>query len=238
MESVPVRCPDCRREHAYRAQSYPCPCGAPTAPPLLSGARVAPITHRTWEDDWVAVRCRACGRLDHWPQPELYCPCGAVLRIPVRPAPAPVPSRTADPDRPAARDTRPAFRPEPVRTAHDAVENAARYLRWLGYHDAARPPGHSPARIDLQATGLIARVDTGGLPTTPRAVECLWLNALSASVTSAFFSLPGYARDAWTRADGLGVPLFAMDRTGLPRPANGPARELPGPGHRDRPAPG
>ncbi|MEU3653876.1 hypothetical protein AB0E67_13785 [Streptomyces sp. NPDC032161] len=231
MESVPVRCPACRREHAYRTQCYPCPCGAPTAPQPLPGAPAVPVTHRTWDDDWVAVRCRTCGRLDHWPQPELHCPCGTVSRIPVRPAPPrPGPAAGAGPGRAAAPDPRPAFRPGPARTAHDAVANAARYLRWLGHHDVARPSGPSPERIDLRATGLIARVDTSSRPTTLRSVECLWLNALSASVTNVFFSLGGYARDAATRADGLGVPLFVMDRTGTPRPVNGPAEELIDPG--------
>lgn len=89
VESVPVRCPACRRDHAYSPPAYPCPCGTPTAPPLLPGAQVVPITHRTWNDDWVTVRCPACGRRDQWPQPELCCPCGTVLRVPVRPVAAP-----------------------------------------------------------------------------------------------------------------------------------------------------
>ncbi len=41
------------------------------------------VTHRVWDEDWVAVRCAACGRLDEWPYPELGCPCGTLLRIPV-----------------------------------------------------------------------------------------------------------------------------------------------------------
>ncbi|MGW2591694.1 hypothetical protein ACWCXC_15720 [Streptomyces sp. NPDC001515] len=87
--AVPVRCPACRRDHAYVPPAYTCPCGAPAVPPLLRGAPAAPVTHRTWTDDWVTVRCHACGRHDQWPQPELCCPCGAVLRLPVRPMSAP-----------------------------------------------------------------------------------------------------------------------------------------------------
>ena len=83
-ESVPVRCPDCRREHLYAALSYPCVCGAPVVPPLDRLANPAPVTHRTWDEDWVTVRCGTCGREDQWPQPELGCECGTVLRIPVR----------------------------------------------------------------------------------------------------------------------------------------------------------
>lgn len=83
-ESVPVRCPACRREHLFAAPSYPCVCGAPVTPPLDRLADPAPVTHRTWDEDWVTVPCDTCGRADQWPHPELGCPCGATLRIPVR----------------------------------------------------------------------------------------------------------------------------------------------------------
>ncbi|MGW1846962.1 hypothetical protein [Streptomyces sp. NPDC001966] len=217
MESVPVRCPACRRDHAYSPPAYPCPCGAPTAPPLLPGARAVPITHRTWNDDWVTVRCPACGRRDQWPQPELCCPCGTVLRVPVRPVAAPG-------DGPPA--PRPAFRAVAIHSAGDALATAARYLSWLGYREVVRSPKPSPARIDLRATGLMAQVDTAGRPTTLRDVECLWLHALGASVTGVLFSLTGYAPDAAARAEGLGLPLFVMDPAGTPRPVNSPADEL------------
>lgn len=82
-ESVVVRCPDCRRDHRYAAPAYPCRCGAPVSPPLNRFATPTVVTHRTWDDDWVAVRCGACGREDQWPHPELGCPCGTVVRVPV-----------------------------------------------------------------------------------------------------------------------------------------------------------
>lgn len=83
-ESVPVRCPACRREHLFAAPSYPCVCGAPVTPPLDRLADPTQVTHRTWDEDWVTVPCDTCGRADQWPHPELGCPCGAMLRIPVR----------------------------------------------------------------------------------------------------------------------------------------------------------
>lgn len=229
-----MRCPACRREHAYITPVYPCPCGSPTAPPLLRGAPAVPITHRTWNDDWVSVRCHSCGRRDQWPHPELCCPCGTVLRIPVRPvatrgitpaaagpaAPSPVP-----PSRTAARP-RPSFRPLVIRTARDAVSTAALYLRWLGYRDVVQPEVRPSSRIDLRAAGLVAQVDATTRPTPLRDVECLWLNALNASVAAVLFSLAGYTDEARSRADGLAIPLFVLDLTGTPQPANGPADEL------------
>ncbi|MFD0022298.1 hypothetical protein [Streptomyces sp. NPDC058382] len=239
MESVPLRCPVCRHDHMYVTPAYPCPCGAPIAPPLLRGAPVTTITHRTWNEDWVTVRCRSCGRHDQWPQPELCCPCGAVLRIPVRPvaslgrAPDGGPHRADPPVRPShiplprtASAPRPAFRPLTIRTARDAVGAAALYLKWLGYREVVQPAERPSSRIDLRAAGLIAQVDSTTRTTALRDVECLWLNALSTSVSAVFFSLAGYAPDARERADGLTIPLFVMDLTGTPQPVNSPADEL------------
>ncbi|MFD4030365.1 hypothetical protein ACFWVP_07445 [Streptomyces sp. NPDC058637] len=234
MESVPVRCPVCSRDHAYVTPVYPCPCGSPTAPPLMRGAPVEPVTHRTWEDDWVSVRCHSCGRHDHWPYPELCCPCGTVLRIPVRPVATrglsapPAPTRTPLPR--TAAHPRPAFQPLVIRTARDAVSAAALYLTWLGFRDVVQPEIRPTSRIDLRAAGLIAQVDSTTRATTLRDVECLWLNALNTSVSGVLFSLAGYADDARARADGLRIPLFVLDLTGTPQPVNGAADELVGTG--------
>lgn len=80
---VPVRCPDCRREHLYEPPALPCACGAPVAPPIARGAPLTRVTARTWADEWITVRCWSCGRQGQWPQPELDCDCGCVLRVPV-----------------------------------------------------------------------------------------------------------------------------------------------------------
>lgn len=229
-----MRCPVCRRDHAFVTPVYPCPCGSPTAPPLMRGAPAVVITHRTWNDDWVSVRCHSCGRRDQWPHPELCCPCGTVLRVPVRPvargaeppptaAGTPGPSRTPLPR--TAAHSRPSFRPLVIRTARDAVNTAALYLRWLGFRDVVQPEVRPSSRIDLRAAGLIAQVDATTRPTALRDVECLWLNALNTSVHSALFSLAGYTDEARSRADGLAIPLFVLDLTGTPQPLNGPAEE-------------
>ncbi|MFF8960193.1 hypothetical protein [Streptomyces sp. NPDC014894] len=162
--------------------------------------------------------------------------------LPASPPPRVPPPRAVD------ASARPAFRPVTIRTARDAVSVAALYLRWLGFHDVvqqevhpaeARPEGPprthpegppevrtASAAVDLRAAGLIAQVDPSTRPATLRDVECLWLNGLAASVSTAFFSLAGYARDARARADDLRVPLFVMDLTGSPQPLNGAAEEL------------
>ncbi|MFZ3473744.1 hypothetical protein ACODT3_07480 [Streptomyces sp. 4.24] len=115
-----------------------------------------------------------------------------------------------------------------IRTARDAVATAALYLRWLGFQDVRQPDGRPipSAAVDLRAPGLVAQVDPTTAPAGLRAVECVWLNGLTASATSVYFSLAGYTREARTRADELGIPLFVMDLTGMPQPVNDPADGL------------
>ncbi|TDU75223.1 hypothetical protein [Streptomyces sp. KS 21] len=132
----------------------------------------------------------------------------------------------------AAPVPRPAFRPMTIRTARDAVTAAALYLRWLGFQDVRQPDGRPipSAAVDLRAPGLVAQVDPTTAPAGLRAVECVWLNGLTASATSVYFALAGYTEDARSRADDLGIPLFVMDLTGMPQPVNDPADRLVGSG--------
>ncbi|MFD5509311.1 hypothetical protein ACFWIB_16240 [Streptomyces sp. NPDC127051] len=133
---------------------------------------------------------------------------------------------------PAAPAQRPAFRPVTIRTARDAVATAALYLRWLGFQDVRQPDGRPipSAAVDLRAPGLVAQVDPTTAPAGLRAVECVWLNGLTASATSVYFSLAGYTQDARSGADDLGIALFVMDLTGMPQPVNDPADALVGTG--------
>ncbi|WP_078616544.1 hypothetical protein [Streptomyces sp. 351MFTsu5.1] len=249
-ESVPVRCPVCRREHLYAAPTYPCACGAPVSPPLEPGARA--VTHQVWEETWVTVECALCGRRSEWPHPELGCACGTVLRIavtadgagPARSVPERAAARggTADAAEAPAAAERPslaenrgpatpapprrAFQPLTIRTARDAVTVVALYLRWLGYQDIRRADQRPPSGIGLAARGLLAQVDPTVRRASPRDVECLWLTAMTESAHCVYFSLAGYTTEARTRADSLGVPLFVLDLTGTPQPVNALADEL------------
>ncbi|MEU6329414.1 hypothetical protein ABZ851_19410 [Streptomyces sp. NPDC047049] len=251
-DSVPVRCPTCRRENAFTPPTFPCACGAPLTLPVLRGGVPVEILHRTWQASWVEVRCEVCGRQDEWPAPESGCACGTVVRVPVvpapvppppnfpspgppppkrEPAPAPAPDPAADPSSASASGTphpalRPAFRPVTIRTARDCVTAAQQYLKWLGYADVARTQERTASGVDLRGTGVVAQVDPTTRATQLREIECVWLNGLNASAIAVFFSLAGYARDARSRADDLHIPLFVMDLTGTPQPVNDPADEL------------
>ncbi|WP_374115646.1 hypothetical protein [Streptomyces sp. NK15101] len=135
-------------------------------------------------------------------------------RVPLPPtAPRPAPLRGA-------------FRPVTIRTSRDAVAAAAGYLRWLGFRDVVQPEERPASGVDLRAPGLVAQVDPSTRPTGLRAVECLWLNGLSAAAVSVFFSLAGYTPEARSRAAEVGLPLFVLDLTGTPQPVNDAADEL------------
>ncbi|MER5931097.1 hypothetical protein [Streptomyces sp. NPDC002054] len=251
-EAVPVRCPACLRENGYTPPVFPCACGSPVVPPLDLTRPALPLTHRTWTDSWVLVRCGNCGRESEWPHPELGCSaCGTVVLVPVhpvqdetradapaagRPAAEPLPSGSAAGSGAGSASgsaARPAFRPVTIRTARDAVATAALYLRWLGFRDVRQPDATRPlpsAAVDLRAPGLVAQVDPTTAPAGLAAVECVWLNGLTATGASVYFALAGYTPEARSRADELGIPLFVMDLTGMPQPLNDPADELVGKG--------
>ncbi|WP_314178391.1 hypothetical protein [Streptomyces winkii] len=131
-ESVPVRCPECRREHTYTPPVYPCDCGAPVALPLLRDGTPAQVRHRTWAGSWVEVRCPACGMSKEWPQPELGCGCGTLLRMPVVP---PQPGPAAD-EQPAG--TSPAATPGDAAPA--GVAGAPEATGANGEPEGAAPP--------------------------------------------------------------------------------------------------
>lgn len=217
-KSVPIRCPDCGHSHVFTASAYPCPCGSTVSAPLAMGEPPTRIARRTWDDEWVTVSCTGCGRQDQWPRPELGCPCGTMLRIPVRPV-------TAGPKHDAAKPVNAVSAVDAVNTV-SAVNAAALYLHGIGFPDVARSGERQEAGVELCGPGIVAQVDQGTRPADSRAVECLWLTALTESAVGAFFSLAGYADEARERADALGVPLFLLGPTGAARPVNRPAAEL------------
>ncbi len=130
------------------------------------------------------------------------------------------------PTAPHPAPVRGAFRPVTIRTGRDAVAAAAAYLRWLGFRDVVQPEERPASGVDLRAPGLVAQVDPSTRPTGLRVVECLWLNGLSTSAVSVFFSLAGYTPEARSRAAEIGLPLFVLDLTGTPQPVNRAADDL------------
>ncbi|MEU9300143.1 hypothetical protein [Streptomyces sp. NPDC048269] len=227
---VAVRCESCGRENEWPQPELGCgSCGTVVRIPVHPVRPAHPVhpTHPVHPVD----RAEQAGSRDgdgdgvQAGSPRAADPAGRATEGPgPHPAHIPLP--------PTAPVPRPAFRPVTIRTARDAVATAALYLRWLGFQDVRQPDGRPipSAAVDLRAPGLVAQVDPTTAPAGVRAVECVWLNGLTASATSVYFALAGYTQDARSRADDLGIPLFVMDLTGMPQPVNDPADELVGTG--------
>ncbi|WP_432089894.1 hypothetical protein [Streptomyces sp. NRRL F-5630] len=219
MASVAVTCPVCRRVGSHLPPELPCACGMPVVLPLVDGGMGEPVERHDWDEEWLAVRCVACARTTRWPRPEYGCPCGALLRLAVDEGEEPG-------SVPLARQP---GTPAPIRSARDAVTAAALHLGRLGHGEIHRAAQPAPAGVALAARGLLAHVEPSRRRLTVRDVECLWLAALATGADPVGFTRGGPGPEAAASAERLGVPLFALEATGLVRPLNEAAERL---GHR------
>ncbi len=74
--------------------------------------------------------------------------------------------------------------------------------------------------------GLVVQVDPSVRPDSLRDVECLRPTAMTESAGCAYFSLAGYGDAARARTGELRIPLFVLDRAGIPQPVNEAADAL------------
>ncbi|WP_316740550.1 hypothetical protein [Streptomyces sp. MK7] len=232
-ESVPVRCPVCRRElvrgghDQWPRPELACPCGtALRIPP--GGSDTEETRDRAGKGSAVRSGDGIPGRGDRGRRGGEGTQHGDNgMRAPGTAHPFGPGSRDAAGRRPRTGG-RGVFRPVVIRTARDAVTDAVLYLRWLGYEDIRRADQRPPSGIGLAARGLVAQVDPAARRASLRDVECLWLTAMTESAGCVYFSLTGYSGQARTRADELGIALFVPAPDGVPRPVNGPAHALGG----------
>ncbi|WP_234011047.1 hypothetical protein [Streptomyces sp. SPB78] len=103
---------------------------------------------------------------------------------------------------------------------------AALHLGRLGHGEIHRAAQPAPAGVALAARGLLAHVEPSRRRLTVRDVECLWLAALAAGADPVGFTRGGTEPEAAESAARLGVPLFALEATGLVRPLNEAAERL------------
>ncbi|WP_327267822.1 hypothetical protein OG233_04780 [Streptomyces sp. NBC_01218] len=219
---VVARCFACGRDDHWPQPELGCPCGTVLRVPVVrTESPAAPGT-----EPETGSGTRPGDGIDAPPVVDPGTGPGTEAGSAAGPEPEAAPSARVPLPRAAARSPRPPFRPLPIHTARDAVTVAGLYLGWLGFQGIVQPPERPASRVDLRAEGALAQVETSTLATGVREIECLWLNALSESVTGVFFSLSGYEDAATRRADLVSMPLFAIDSTGTPQPANRAAEEL------------
>lgn len=158
--SVPVRCPDCGREHTYTPPVYPCDCGTPVTLPVRPDEAPSPLRHRTWEGTWVAVRCLACGSSAEWPQPELGCDCGTLMRLPVRPPPAESEDEESGRGSGTGTDSRAGSGRQGAGAPNSAGGEGPRGA-------AAAPPGRPPSGSGSAAPSAFGTLRPPGIPGRP-----------------------------------------------------------------------
>ncbi|UPZ28196.1 hypothetical protein MUK60_10435 [Streptomyces sp. LRE541] len=218
---VTIPCATCGRADQWPRPELGCPCGTvlrvPVAGTALDGDGPAGTAETEADSDGGSSDPEGAGAGSGE---------GGGRRPPPKSRPQRLPAAVSLPLPRSEPVPRPAFQPVTIRTARDAVTAAALYLRWLGYRDIRRADQRPPSGIGLAARGIVAQVDPTVRPASLRDVECLWLTAMTESSGCVYFSLAGYEEDARARADSLGVPLFVLDLTGTPQPANSLADEL------------
>ncbi|WP_338058216.1 hypothetical protein [Streptomyces avicenniae] len=121
---------------------------------------------------------------------------------------------------------RPPFGPVAIETAYDGVTCASEYLGWLGFWGVRGAVPRPPSGLDLRGPAVVGVVDQGTEQTGVRRVETLWLHAASVNALAVAFSVAGFDAEARLRAEGLRLPLFALELAGTPRPVNRAAELL------------
>jgi hypothetical protein len=210
---VRMYCPRCGASDEWPKPEYTCACGAIVRLPVDSSSRMRLKAASEERMDRPLPRVRPAPGREPGRLPPHYSPGGEYGRGGPgerRPAPQPAPP--------------PQFRPLPIRTRDDALQTVVRYLVWLGCTGVHIAPTRGQEKASVRGPGIAAQVETWASNAELRAIELLWLHTLNENVTGVFFSAAGYTPDAAVRAEQLGISLFILDITGMPRPVNDTAR--------------
>lgn len=115
--------------------------------------------------------------------------------------------------------------PRLLRTPRDAEEQAAAWMRHLGWTDARCTGAGADGGIDVVAPDAVAQVKAEQRPTGRPQVQQLF--GAAAGRIALFFAIAGYTAEAIGWADAQGVALFELDLAGLITARNpGAARVL------------
>ncbi|MEV4721255.1 restriction endonuclease [Micromonospora noduli] len=117
--------------------------------------------------------------------------------------------------------------PNQIRTWQDAEHNAAEWMRYWGYADAAARPGGSDGGIDVQASGAVAQVKYHASAVGRPALQLLYGARGGASHKQLiFFTGSGYTTTAVTYADENDMALFVYSLDGSMRAMNAIAERI------------
>lgn len=113
-------------------------------------------------------------------------------------------------------------RPEPrmIRSALEAEDRAAEWLRWFGFEDAKSTGAGADGGVDVRGKSMVAQVKMHMVPIGRPDLQRLYGVAQTESAVSVFFALTDYTRDARAWADQVGMALFRFSPAGEAEPIN------------------
>lgn len=124
-------------------------------------------------------------------------------------------------------------KPEPrlIRSAAEAEELCAEWVRWMGFPGAAVTPPGNDGGIDVIGEGsggvIAAQVKFEAVTAgRPKLQELYGAAVASGATVSAFFSSAGYTAQARAWADQIDMALFTFALDGSIVPVNEPGRRL------------
>ena len=113
-----------------------------------------------------------------------------------------------------------------ISTWQQAEQNAAHWMRGMGYPDAVVTVSGPDAGIDVRALGAVAQVKREAAQTGRPALQRLYGARGSSQVDMLFFSAAGFSRTAVEYADDADIGLFTYDIEGRVSPISGYAWEI------------
>lgn len=123
-----------------------------------------------------------------------------------------------------------------IRTAWEAEEVVADWLRYWGYVDAFVTGGGGPdSGVDVEAGRAVAQVKAEMRAIGRPVIQQVFGIAAHADKDPFVFALAGFTEGAVTWADAAGVALFEFDLAGVPQPVNRLANNLIARGPERRP---
>jgi hypothetical protein len=105
-----------------------------------------------------------------------------------------------------------------IRTAVDAEEAAADWMRYWGFADAVCTPNGADGGLDVVSASAVAQVKLHAKPIGRPAVQNLF--GAARGKQTVFFAFEGYTPEAKAWADSVEMALFRFDRQGEPEAVN------------------
>lgn len=122
----------------------------------------------------------------------------------------------------AAKPSGVVSRPQPrlIRSASEAEEVAAEWLRWFGFEGAQTTGTRVDGGVDVRGRALVAQVKMHLAPVSRADLQRIHAVAVSERAVAVVFSLSDYLREAQEWAEAVRMALFRFSYAGEAEPVN------------------